>query len=197
MSSPRQSATQCATAARNVGGGASEKTHMMNAGTQGRAEPYLHFVVGGEHYAAPSARVAEVVPEACLSPVKDAPPHVRGVLHQQGEAVPVVDLSHLLGQALRTVPARPTVVVAQVRCCGEPLRLGLAVDGVGDALNLSSRDVVPAPSFGAAVPVDFLVGMGRYGEGLVLLMDVERVLSEPQLHTTLKLVSGAQGSHRS
>lgn len=165
---------------------------MMNAGTQGRAEPYLHFVVGGEHYAAPTARVADVVADARLQPVKDAPPHVRGVLHQEGQAVPVVDLSHLLGQALRTVPARPTVVVAEVHCCGEPLRLGLAVDGVGSALHLSSRDVVPAPSFGAAMPVDFLVGMGRHGEGLVLLMDVERVLSEPQLHTTLELVSEAR-----
>jgi purine-binding chemotaxis protein CheW len=157
---------------------------MMNAGTQGSAAPYLHFVVGGEHYAAPSARVADVIADARLEPVKGAPPHVRGVLHQQGTAVPVVDLSHLLGQALRTVQARPTVV-----------------DGVGAALNLSSRDVVPAPSFGAAVPVDFLVGMGRYGEGLVLLMDVERVLSEPELHTALKLVSDAwppgAGPHRS
>ncbi|HZI15996.1 MAG TPA: chemotaxis protein CheW [Myxococcus sp.] len=174
---------------------------MMNVGTQGRAAPYLHFVVGGEHYAAPSARVAQVVPEARLEPVKGAPPHMRGVLHQEGTAVPVVDLSHLLGQALRTAQARPTVVVAEVSCCGETQRLGLAVDGVGAALHLSSRDVVPAPCFGAAVPVDFLVGMGRYGEGLVLLMDVERVLSEPQLHTALKLVSGARppgaGPHRS
>ncbi|MBZ4415070.1 chemotaxis protein CheW [Myxococcus sp. RHSTA-1-4] len=163
---------------------------MMNAGTQGRAEPYLHFVVGGEHYAAPTARVAEVVPEARLEPVKDAPPHVRGVLVQDGQAVPVVDLSRVLGQALRTVKARPTVVVAQVNCGGEPQRLGLAVDGVGGPLELSSRDVVPAPSFGAAMPVDFLVGMGRHGDGLVLLMDVERLLSEPQLLTALKLTSG-------
>jgi purine-binding chemotaxis protein CheW len=162
---------------------------MMNVGTQGNAEPYLHFVVGGEHYATPTARVAGVVDEARLEPVKDAPPHVRGVLLQEGEAVPVLDLSHLLGQALRTVRTRPTVVLAEVRCCGEPLRLGLAVDGVGAPLRLSSRDVVPAPSFGAAMPVDFLVGMGRHGEGLVLLMDVERVLSEPQLHKALELVA--------
>jgi purine-binding chemotaxis protein CheW len=168
---------------------------MMNAGTEGRAEPYLHFVVGGEHYATPSACVAGVVPEARLEPMKGAPPHMRGVLVQEGETVPVVDLSHLLGQALRTVRARPTVVLAQVRCCGEPLRLGLAVDVVGAPLELSSRDVVPAPSFGAAMPVDFLVGMGRHGEGLVLLMDVERVLTESQLHSAIELASpgGPQG----
>ena len=163
----------------------------MNAGTQVRAEPYLHFIVGGEHYAAPATHLAGVVPEARLEPLTGAPPHVRGVLVQEGEAVPVLDLSHLLGQALRSVRARPTVVLAQVRCCGEPLRLGLAVDGVGAPLVLSSRDVVPAPSFGSAMPVDFLVGMGRHGEGLVLLMDVERVLSESQLHRALQLVAGA------
>ncbi|QSQ20010.1 chemotaxis protein CheW [Pyxidicoccus parkwayensis] len=169
---------------------------MMNAGTQATAEPYLHFVVGGEHYAAPTARVAGVVPEASLEPVKDAPAHVRGVLVQEGEAVPVVDLSRLLGQALRSQRARPTVVLAQVRCCGEPLRLGLAVDGVGAPLELSERDMVPAPSFGAAMPVDFLVGMGRHGEGLVLLMDVERVLSETQLHSAIQLASpGSPKSH--
>jgi purine-binding chemotaxis protein CheW len=165
---------------------------MMNAGTQGRAEPYLHFVVGGEHYAAPAARVAGVVPEARVEPVNGAPAHVRGVLVQEGEAVPVVDLSHLLGQALRTPRSRPTtVVLAQVSCCGEPLRLGLAVDGVGAPLELSDRDVVPAPSFGAAMPIDFLVGMGRHGEGLVLLMDVERVLSERELHSAIQLASPA------
>lgn len=169
---------------------------MMNAGTQVRAEPYLHFVVGGEHYAAPTARVAGVVPEARVEPLKGAPAHVRGVLVQEGEPVPVVDLSHLLGQALRTSRARPTVVLAQVHCCNETLRLGLAVDGVGAPLELSERDVVPAPSFGAAMPVDFLVGMGRHGEGLVLLMDVERVLSGSQLHSTLQLAApGGPKSH--
>lgn len=170
---------------------------MMNVGKQANAEPYLHFVVGGEHYAAPAARVAGVVPEARLEPLRNAPPHVRGVLVQEGEAVPVVDLSRLLGQVLRTVQTRPTVVVTQVSCCGKPLRLGLMVDGVGAPLQLSARDVVPAPSFGAAMPVGFLVGMGRHGEGMVLLMDVERVLSEPQLHSAMRLVSpGGPKAHR-
>ncbi|MCP3139087.1 chemotaxis protein CheW [Pyxidicoccus xibeiensis] len=165
----------------------------------GNTEPYLHFVVGGEHYAVPDARVAEVVPDARLAPVPDAPPHLRGVLLHEGQAVPVVDLSHLLGQALRTVRARPTVVVARVSCCGEPLRLAFAVDGVGAPLQLSSRDVVPPPDFGAALPVGFLVGMGRHGEGLVLLVDVERILSEPQLHAALELVprTGVAGAHGS
>ncbi|MFP2931332.1 chemotaxis protein CheW [Pyxidicoccus sp. 3LG] len=163
----------------------------------GNAEPYLHFIVGGEHYAVPAEKVAEVVPDARLEPVSDAPPYLRGVLVQEAQAVPVVDLSRMLGQALRSVRARPTVVVAKVSCCEEPLRLGFAVDTVGAPLQLTSRDIVSAPSFGAAMPVDFLVGMGRHGEGLVLLMNVEGVLSEPQLHTALERVSrtGVANAH--
>jgi purine-binding chemotaxis protein CheW len=158
----------------------------MTADIRERAEPHLHFLVGGEHYALPEARLVDVVPDTQPVPFPEAVRGLRGVVHRDGLAIPVVDLPARLGQALRMARTRPTVLVVRVNAGGWDAQVGLTVDVVGDALHLSPRDVVPAPPFGAAQRMDFLVGMGRHETGLVLLVDVDRLLPGLELSDALE-----------
>lgn len=148
----------------------------------GQAEKYSTFVLGGEHYAIPTSCVREVLTNVAVIHVPAAPRFMRGAIGVAGKPVPVVDLGSRLGQAFRSTAARTGVLVVEVQHEDQTMLLGLTVDTVGAPLHLSSRDVVAAPSFGATSNMDsFIAGMGRHGDGLVLLLDVDRILSGSEL----------------
>lgn len=59
--------------------------------------------------------------------------------------------------------------------------IGLVVDGVSDVVGLSRNDILPAPQLGAAVEADFLLGIGTVDERMLILLDIERLLSSAGL----------------
>ncbi len=147
-----------------------------------KAERYATFLLGGEHYALPEDCVRAVLQEAAVTHVPAAPRFMRGALAVHGQAVPVVDLGSRLGQAFRSTAARTGVLVIEVHREGTPMLLGLTVDAVLAPVSLEPRDVVSAPSFGATHRMDsFIAGLGRHGEGLVLMLDGDRLLSASEL----------------
>ncbi len=148
----------------------------------GQAEQYSTFVLGGEHYAIPESVVRAVLTDVPVIHVPAAPRFMRGAIGVGGKPVPVVDMGCRLGQAFRSTAARTMILVVEVQREGEKMFLGLTADTVGAPISLSPREVVAAPSFGTTHNTDsFIAGMGRHGEGLVLLLDVDRMLSSSEL----------------
>jgi purine-binding chemotaxis protein CheW len=157
------------------------------------AERYSTFLLGGEHYAIPEGCVRESFQDMAVTHVAAAPRFMRGAISVAGHAVPVVDLGSRLGQAFRSTAARTGVLVVEVQRDGQPMLLGLTIDSFGAPVHLSPRDVVSAPSFGVTSQTDsFIAGMGRHGEGLVLLLDVDRLLSSSELLAAEEFAACAQ-----
>lgn len=148
----------------------------------GQSERYSTFMLGGEHYAIPAGCVREVLTDVAVVHVPAAPRFMRGAIAVDGKPVPVVDLGSRLGQAFRSTAARTVVLVVTVQHDGQSALLGLTADALGSQVHLGERDVVAAPSFGATSNMDsFIAGMGRHGNGLVLLLDVDRILSASEM----------------
>lgn len=148
----------------------------------GQAERYTTFMLGGERYAIPGFCIREVLHDVAVTHVPAAPRFMRGAIGLSGRKVPVVDLGPRLGQAFCSTAARTSVLVVEVQRDGVRMLVGLTADSVGEQVLLGPREVVPAPSFGTTGPMDsFIAGMGRHGEGLVLLLDVDRILSASEL----------------
>jgi purine-binding chemotaxis protein CheW len=63
--------------------------------------------------------------------------------------------------------------------------VGLIVDAVSDVLNVGPNDMVPAPDFGAGVDISFMTGMARTGEGLITLLDIDRLVGREELPSVI------------
>lgn len=142
---------------------------------------YVSFLLAGEEYAVRILRVREIVEYEALTRVPMAPASVRGVLNLRGRVVPVIDLGHKLGLP----PIEPTrwtcILMVKASLDGEQVLMGLMVDAVGEVLQFEPADIEPPPPFGAKVRLDYMDGIGKIAKRIVLLLDIDRVLSPEEL----------------
>ena len=109
----------------------------MSAG--GAAVDVCAFWVGEAVYGIDVARVDEILPRVVPLPVSNAPPHVEGVVHVQGVAVPIVDLRRLLPPGTPPRTAKPKVILVRVG----HRRVGLRVDGMAGVRRYSEAEIRP------------------------------------------------------
>ena len=149
---------------------------------------YLTFFIRDEEYAVEILRVKEIIEYEHVTRVPTTPAHVRGVINLRGAVLPVVDLSAKFGNA-ETEPTRTTcIVVVETRLNDELITIGVVSSAVSEVVDIADADIEPAPSFGTSVRVDFLVGMGKLEGRLVLILDLDRVLSPVEIQQTIEAV---------
>jgi len=152
---------------------------------------YLTFHLAGEEYAVGILQVKEIIAYGILTTVPQTPPSIRGVINLRGSVVPVVDLALKFGLSASAVTNRTCIVIVEVNLDGEPTVMGIVADSVSQVVELSANDILPAPSFGTQVRMNFLQGMGKAGARFVLILNIDKVLSSTELSN---LVSAA-GTH--
>ncbi len=154
---------------------------------------YLCFRLAGEECAIGILRVREIIEYDTVTKVPAMPPWVRGVMNLRGSVVPVIDLTVKFGLPESPVTNRTCIVIAEVALDGEPAVMGIVVDAVSQVLELSPADIEPPPAFGTSVRVDYLLGLGKFGDRFVLLLDIDRVLSAAELLKAASLESQEAG----
>jgi purine-binding chemotaxis protein CheW len=160
--------------------------------TRGKAEEaqqgqYLGFFSGEEEYAISILRVKEILQYETITRVPGTPPSIRGVINMRGNVVPVVDLAVKLGLPESQVTKRTCIVIVEVDLEGEPTVMGVMADSVSQVIDLRPEDIQPPPSFGTRVHIDYLVGMGSLGRKLILLLDIDKLLSTSEIATAASL----------
>ena len=158
------------------------------------AREYLTFFIAGEEYAVSLEFVREVIPYDTITRVPGMPDAVRGVTNLRGSVVPVVDLAIQFRLHEIPITARTCIVLVETLAEGRPLLMGLITEEVGQVLALKAGDLLPAPSFGAPVRSEFLLGMAQLGKKFALVLDVERVLSPAELLHGTELAAAAAPS---
>lgn len=135
---------------------------------------FLTFNLGEELYGVDILRVQEIKGYTAVTKIPNTPPHIKGVLNLRGTIVPIVELRTKFGMPTIDYTAFTVIIVVVVR----DKVVGLVVDSVSDVLNIDKKDIQPPPKFGAKVDVNFINGIGKSGEKLVALLDMDRLLSE-------------------
>jgi len=142
---------------------------------------FLTFLLADESYAVSILRVREIIEYDTLTRVPNMPNSIRGVINLRGAVVPVVDLGVRFGLRDSRVTKRTCVIIAEVEVGGERLVMGLMADAVSQVIDLQPTEIEAPPAFGTRVRVDFLKGLGKIGKKFVLILDLDRALSNTDL----------------
>jgi purine-binding chemotaxis protein CheW len=145
------------------------------------AGKYLTFKLGAEEFGLEILKVQEIIKMMEVTRVPRIPDYVRGVINLRGKVIPVVDLRLKFGMDTRDTTEKTCVIVVQVKHGDGQVTLGTIVDEVSEVLDVAAGQIEPTPEFGTAVDTDFILGMGKIGKRVVMLLDVDKVLSGGEL----------------
>ena len=156
------------------------------------AGKYLTFILGNEVYGIEILKVQEIIGMMNVTHVPKTPPFIRGVINLRGKVIPVVDLRLKFGMDSVDNTDRTCIIVVQVSHSTGHVTMGIIVDEVSEVLGVLAEQIEPAPSFGTAVNTDFILGMGKVAQKVVMLLDVDKVLTTGDLGALGRLVQETQ-----
>ncbi len=148
------------------------------------AGKYLTFQLANEHYGLEILKVQEIIGMMKVTQVPKAPPYVRGVVNLRGKVIPVLDLRVKFGLNMVSDSEKTCIIVLQIAAGGQPLVMGVIVDEVSEVLEVRSEQIEPPPAFADQVDSRFLMGMGKLGNKVVMLLDADRVLAQSEAQAT-------------
>ena len=146
-----------------------------------KAGKYLTFALGKEEYGLEILKVREIIGYMDITAVPRTPAFVRGVINLRGQVISVVDLRSKFDMEPAARTEATCIIVVEIAQGGRKLSTGIVVDRVSEVLNIAADRIEPAPSFGTSVATDFILGMGKIGQSVKILLDIDRVLGDDEI----------------
>jgi len=138
---------------------------------------FLAFRLGAEDYAIDILKVQEIRVFDNVTRLPGAPDYIKGVLNLRGLIAPVLDLRIKFGFQQVEYGPFTVLIVLHVR----DRLVALVVDSVADVVALTEGEIKPPPEFATAVNIEYVMGLGARGERMLILLDIEKLISSQEL----------------
>ena len=138
---------------------------------------YLTFLLGEEEYGLEILRVREINGLMDITSVPRMPGYVRGVINLRGKVIPVVDMRLKFSMESIEDTKETCIIVVDL----DSMFMGIVVDHVSEVLDIAQSNIEDTPAFGVNVDTEFILGMGKIQERVVILLDIKKVLSAGEL----------------
>ena len=160
-----------------------------------RGGKFLTFYLADEEYGVEILKVQEIIGPQPITRVPRTPAFIRGVINLRGKVIPIMSLRERFGMpsvetALAGASAVDVAAAEAVRCIivvqvvgptGVAVPVGIMVDRVSEVSSIAGAEIEDAPSFGAGVRTEYLLGLGKAQGRVKLLLDIDRVLATEEL----------------
>ncbi len=147
------------------------------------------FRIGDEEFGVAIAKVQEIIPMTSITQIPRSPDFVKGVLDLRGVVIPVVDLRERFDLPAAEGSAQERIIVVEMA----DQIVGCIVDQVSEVLTLPAGSVEPPPPAVTSMDSEYLWGVGRFGDRLLLLLDLDKVLSTQEQEALGGVSMAAEG----
>ena len=151
-----------------------------------RAGKYLTFFLSSEEYGVEILKVQEIIGRMPITPVPLTSKYIRGVINLRGKIHPIMDLKVKFDMEQTIITDETCIIVINT----SSLMMGILVDKVSEVVNVTSGDIEDTPSFGADVETEYLLGVGKTGGRIRLLLDIEKVITASDVINLKKATCG-------
>ena len=137
------------------------------------------FAVCREEFCVDILKVQEIIRMVPITAMPNAPDYVEGVINLRGKVIPVIDFRkrfHIFDQNQVDSQAKRIVVVS----IGNTT-IGLVVDKVSQVLKMTTEQISPTPTVAKGYDAEAIIGVGRIGEKLLIILDLEKLFSAGEL----------------
>ena len=145
-----------------------------------QAREMLTFRLGSEAYGINILKVQEIRGCDPVTPIAGTPDFIRGVIDLRGVIVPIVDMRMKFALSEAKYDAFTVVIILNVA----RRVIGIVVDAVSDVVTFTTEQIRPVPEFSAQLDTQYIMGLARLDERMVILLDIEHLLSSPDMQLT-------------
>jgi purine-binding chemotaxis protein CheW len=138
---------------------------------------FLTFRLGDEEYGIDILKVQEIRVYDQVTKIANTPDFIKGVINLRGAIVPIVDMRVKLGIGDATCDKMTVVIMLNVA----RRVVGMVVDSVSDVAALSPDQLRPPPELGTAVNTAYLMGLGVVDDRMLILIDIERLMTSSDM----------------
>lgn len=133
---------------------------------------YVLFEIAGTTYAVPSENVLHLEMVERITPVPDTYPYVEGVFFSRGLILPAISLRIRFGLERIDYGLSTRLIVTRI---GERI-VGFIVDSAREFLTIAPETILPPPEEMSEISGNYISGVARMGERLVLMLDLAEVI---------------------
>lgn len=148
---------------------------------QDKEGKYLTFTLAAEDYGLEILKVREIIGMMDITAVPQTPEYVKGVVNLRGRVIPVIDLRLKFGLEAAEYGERTCIIVVEVQSGMNSVQMGVVVDSVSEVLNINGDDIEPAPSFGARLKTQYILGIAKAKGTIKILLDIDKVLTGEEM----------------
>ena len=144
---------------------------------------FLTFVLGEEIYGIEILKASEIIGLMDITTVPQTPDYMKGVINLRGKVIPVIDLRKKFSMQEGVHTQETCVIVVEVNGSS----IGLIVDSVSEVSDITGEEIENAPSFGQGIDTSFIMGLGKVKDKIIILLDIDTVLSTEELEMVEEL----------
>jgi len=133
----------------------------------------VSFTLGAEEYGVDIDQVQEINRMVSVTHVPRAPQFMEGVINLRGQLIPIIDLRTRFGMPRVEHTKNTRIVVTEIGA----KRVGMVVDSVSEVLRVPTAQIEDAPEMLTGVDTEYIRGVGKVDDRLIILLDLTRVIS--------------------
>ena len=133
----------------------------------------LGVKLGTEDYGIDTSQVREIIRMREITPIPRQPPYVEGVMNVRGVIIPVVNLKKRFGLQ-QDGSKHPHIVIVE----SAKGLVGMLVDSVSEVIRVPAQQVHPPPQVTKGIDGEYLRGICRLGDKLMIYLDLEKLLEQ-------------------
>jgi purine-binding chemotaxis protein CheW len=145
----------------------------------------LAFTLGKEEYGINILKVQEIRGYDAVTTIANAPNFIKGVINLRGVIVPIVDMRIKFNLGTPTYDQFTVVIILNIA----DRVVGMVVDSVSDVITLNPEQIKAAPDMGSTLNTDYLIGLGTIDERMVILVDIDKLMSSSEMGIIEKIAA--------
>ena len=143
----------------------------------------ITFILGEEKYGLDILKVRELIsfPEG-LTRIPRMPDFIIGMFNLRGLVIPVMDLRKKFNMPGEESHEFSVIIIVDV----ENKNIGLTVDAVSDVIFVKEEDMQDTSELAVNVDTKFIKGVAKTKDEMVILLDIEYLLSKEEFDTLIE-----------
>ncbi|NOY30177.1 MAG: chemotaxis protein CheW [Planctomycetes bacterium] len=146
---------------------------LRNSKAEG-TQQLVSFRLAQEEYGIEITKVQEIILMGQITRIPQTPRFIKGLINLRSTVIPIVDLRTRFGLPDQQAGDETRIMVVNV--VGKTL--GIIVDAVSEVLRISPNQISPPPPTVAGLGKEYLTGLIKLENRLLILLDIDRILGE-------------------